>query len=478
MITTGKLFDKRYMPIKLMGTGAFSEVWLADDETIDNSLIYDQDEKRVAIKFYSPDKKISENGLSNFQKEYLLVRNITHDHILPINYFSVYNGNPYLVMPYCKGGNLMNPIIDDPDFSYSELDLAQILNQIASALAYIHKRKDQILHNDIKADNILIRKPNDYVLTDFGIGHKIRTAIITESSTALKKVKYATPSMAPPELNREVLTEKSDIFSLAATIYDIAFKNKLPFPELGTAVHNEAKLPNLPTPYSAGLNAVVKKCLSKNSIERYSAPELVGITQTFLQTGKWPVKTVVNSKNYIGMVLAGVLIGFAVLSSYYFSQKKISQLKPKHSINKVEHKTGLFANNIAKHLSNNDKQLLAKWNKNEKLQKAFKGWTLIGTEKTKHNQVIDCKANTCASVFIIEANKTDKDQLMVLLVAEGDKLSKYIYNKVQADNTFISPAQINGLTKLADSGADYHLHYKHNGRAYKTALSKSKLERL
>ncbi|MEM7659455.1 MAG: protein kinase, partial [Bacteroidota bacterium] len=237
------------------------------------------------VKVFLPGRGMDESGIKLFSKEYSLVLNLDHPHLLTALHFDVYNGSPYLILPYCAGGNLYSRLQSQGRFD--EKEVAQIGVQISDALSFMHEKK--ILHQDIKPDNILIRSLGKYVLSDFGISFQLRRSMTqTMRGTVEKYTKYYTPFYAPPEKYKQQEADlPGDIFSLGVTLYELASGN-LPFENTGKAIEGGASIPPIPH-ISQELNQILEACMSLDPAMRPEAHQVQFWAGYYLETGSWGV---------------------------------------------------------------------------------------------------------------------------------------------------------------------------------------------
>ena len=143
----GQLLDGHYKLLKLLSNaGGSADVWLAiDTNTVEESTDEDQATK-VAIKIYRPKNIIDVEGEYQFRNEFKRVFGCHHENIIQPTYFNIYEGMPYLVMPYCPAGSserLVGRLTD-------KTGLWKYIYEVASGLAYLHEHSPQIIHQDIK----------------------------------------------------------------------------------------------------------------------------------------------------------------------------------------------------------------------------------------------------------------------------------------------------------------------------------------
>ena len=249
------MFDGRYLLKQCKGRGSFGEVWLATDQEIGVDF---------AIKIYVA---MDQKGLEEFRKEYKLSCNLINSNLLHINKMEVSkeDGCPYLVMPYCPRG--ASKLVGQ----MSETDMWHFLQNIANGLAYLHEQTPPIIHQDIKPDNILQMESGDFVITDFGISKQLRATRSSIGGDSSGAVAY----MGPERFQRGYTSIKSsDIWSLGATIYEMA-TGELPFEGKGGKMQSAGfETPQLPVQFSKELDDVMQACMNPEPWSRPSARQL------------------------------------------------------------------------------------------------------------------------------------------------------------------------------------------------------------
>lgn len=271
-IKEGVRIKDRYVLNKYIGSGSFGEVWLAHDELLDID---------VAVKIYV---SLDPRGISEFRSEYITTMGLSHPNLLTSSYFDVWEHRPYLVMKFCNNGSVTGIVGES-----NEKQVWQFIHDVASGLRYLHELDEPLIHQDIKPDNILMDEDGHFLITDFGISKKMRSTMRKQSRRAIGA--GATAYMGPERFDSDPTPVKaSDIWSLGASIYELA-TGDLPFNGMGGCMlKNGADIPNIGQEWSRQLNDVMRACLSKNPSDRPTARQLEEISHNVLhpQGGKIP----------------------------------------------------------------------------------------------------------------------------------------------------------------------------------------------
>ena len=262
MLQQGTLFDNRYELVRPLGHGGFAEVWLS----IDNVTGLEE-----VLKIYAPGSGLDEDGLKLFVKELSIVHNLRHTNLLTSKVVGHYENQPYLLIAYCPNGSLNKRV-----GKCSEEEAWKIIEQVASGLAYLHKKG--IIHQDIKPDNILIDENNDYVITDFGISMKAQSTLRKSMRT---KDNIGTMEYMAPERfsDNPSPTKASDIWSLGAMMYELVEGN-VPFAKFGGLTQkNGADLPTMHSNVSVKLKQLIISLLDPIAANRPTAEEIVELAK-------------------------------------------------------------------------------------------------------------------------------------------------------------------------------------------------------
>lgn len=277
----GKRINDRYKIIELIGGGGMSNVYLAHD------MILNRD---VAIKILRYDISNEEEFHRRFQREALSATSLAHPNIVSIYDVGEDGDMHYIVMEYIKGKTLKQYINEFSPLSPARS--VQIMKQLTSAIAHAHE--NQIIHRDIKPQNILVDEDGNVKITDFGIATSLSATSYTKTNSVIGTVHYLSPEQA----RGGNATKKSDIYALGIVLYEL-LTGELPFSgESAVSIalkHLQTETPSVrefDASIPQSLENVVLKATAKNPIHRYSSvEEMEDDLQTVLSSNR------VNEKN-------------------------------------------------------------------------------------------------------------------------------------------------------------------------------------
>ena len=263
MIKPGMFISDRYEIIEKVGTGGMADVYKAKCHRLN---------RNVAIKVLKPEYSDDQTFVSKFRGEAQSAAGLSHPNI--VNVYDVGDdGNlHYIVMELVEGITLKSFIERKGKLEIKEA--VGIAIQIAQGMEAAHV--NHIIHRDIKPQNIIISREGKVKVTDFGIAKAASSNTIT--SNAMGSVHYISPEQARGGYS----DEKSDIYSLGVTLYEMLI-GKVPF-EGDNAVsvallhiQGEATpLRQLDPTIPPSLDKIVQKCMQKKPERRYlSASELI-----------------------------------------------------------------------------------------------------------------------------------------------------------------------------------------------------------
>lgn len=263
MLKPGMFISDRYEVIDKVGSGGMADVYKARDQRLN---------RFVAIKVLKPEYSSDKSFVNKFRGEAQSAAGLSHPNIVNVYDVGDDNGLHYIVMELVEGITLKRFIERKGKLEIKEA--VGITIQIAQGMEAAHD--NHIIHRDIKPQNIIISKDGKVKVTDFGIAKATTSNTIT--SNAMGSVHYLSPEQARGGYS----DEKSDIYSLGVTLYEM-LSGKVPFSGDNTVsvallhIQGEAMpLRDLDSEIPVSVDKIVQKCMQKRPERRYhSASELI-----------------------------------------------------------------------------------------------------------------------------------------------------------------------------------------------------------
>lgn len=254
-ISAGEATMGNYRILEFLGMGGNTQVFKA--ESIDTKEI-------VAIKILSPTKGKDESSRDRFVREYEMIKNLNHPHVITSYQQDTEGDWPYIVMEYCPRGDLKTRMKQ----KISRETAIKYTAQIAAGLDSAHRQG--LIHRDVKPSNILIRQDNSLVLVDFGI---VKSKTVDQQALTDEGKMVGTPYYISPEQARGgKLDGRSDLYSLGIILYEM-LEGKKPFtgdtPIDVIFSHVQDPIPKLTQEWDI-LNDVIGRLLDKDRDERYA----------------------------------------------------------------------------------------------------------------------------------------------------------------------------------------------------------------
>lgn len=256
MLEKGNFINNRYEIIGRVGAGGMSDVYKAKDHKLNRNVAI-----KVLKKEYSKDK----NFVSKFRVEAQSAASLIHPNIVNVYDVGEDNGLYYIVMELIEGITLKSYIQKKGRLSARET--ISIAIQIANGIECAHN--NQIVHRDIKPQNIMISREGKVKVTDFGIARAASSNTI--NGNAMGSVHYISPEQA----GGKYVDEKSDIYSLGITMFEM-ITGKVPFDGESTVTialkHIQNSVPSIreyipQAPVS--IEKIILKCTQNKSDKRY-----------------------------------------------------------------------------------------------------------------------------------------------------------------------------------------------------------------
>ena len=212
MIRVNDVVGQRYKIVNEIGHGGMSDVYEARD------VIFRREVALKIIKFENA-KKI--DNLIRFQNEARFSAAFNHPNIVKIYDYGEYNNLPYIVNEYVKGQTLRDVLDYKRCFSLNES--CSIMLQLCEAVKAVHAKN--IIHRDIKPQNIYYASDGGIKLGDFGISILLDSDINVNEN---KKVMGTAQYLAPELVYGEKATFQSDIYSMGITFFEL-LTGRVPF---------------------------------------------------------------------------------------------------------------------------------------------------------------------------------------------------------------------------------------------------------
>ncbi|WP_326514124.1 Stk1 family PASTA domain-containing Ser/Thr kinase [Clostridium intestinale] len=259
------ILGDRYELQEKIGEGGMSLVYKARDKKLN---------RFIAVKILKHEFIDNEDIVDKFKKEATAIANLNDPYIVNVLDVGSQEDYNYIVMEYVKGKTLKEFIREKGRISY---DLAlNFSTQIAKALDCAHK--NNIIHRDIKPQNILVTEEGSLKVTDFGIAKSTNSSTITNTSNVIGSAHYFSPEQA----KGNYIDSRTDLYSLGVVIYEmvtgrVPFDADSPVSVALKHIQEEVVPPkNINSAVPESLNKLILKAMEKEQIKRYqSAKEMI-----------------------------------------------------------------------------------------------------------------------------------------------------------------------------------------------------------
>ena len=260
MLEIGSFLSDRYEILSKVGAGGMSDVYKAKDHILS---------RFVAIKVLKQEFSEDSSFVTKFRAEAQSAAGLEHPNIVNIYDVGSENGLYYIVMEYVEGITLKTYIEKKGQLSFKES--ASIAIQVARGIEAAHNKN--IIHRDIKPQNIIISTDGKVKVTDFGIAKA--TSSNTISSDVMGSVHYASPEQA----RNGFVDGRSDIYSLGIVMFEMV-TGRVPFDGDTTVavalqhLQEEIAMPSIYAPdLPISFEKIILKCTQKTPDRRYQTIE-------------------------------------------------------------------------------------------------------------------------------------------------------------------------------------------------------------
>lgn len=258
-----QLINNRYRIVRSIGKGGFGETFLVEDTQLPSG-------RYCVLKQLIPvegDEQTYQLVKDRFQREAAILEDLGEGHGQVPRLYAYFSEADkfYLAQEYIEGQTLFNCV--EAQGIFSEARVRELLVSILPVLEYVHSK--QIVHRDIKPDNIMIRHADQKpVLIDFGAVRETMGTVYTNSGKSSRSIVIGTPGFMPSEQAVGRPTFASDIYSLGLTIIFLIthkFPQELPTdPATGTIVWR-----NLAPAVSPSLAQILDQAIHPHARDRF-----------------------------------------------------------------------------------------------------------------------------------------------------------------------------------------------------------------
>ena len=255
---TGQKLSNRYLVGERIGIGGMAEVYKGQDSVLGRT---------VAIKVMLPQYAEDPQFTARFRQEAASAANLQSPYIVNVYDWGQDSSTSFIVMEYVRGSDLKTAITQRG--AINQRKVAEIGSQVCQALSVAHGL--DIIHRDIKPQNIMVQPDGNVKVMDFGIA-RAKNSAMPKTEAVLGTAHYISPEQA----QGKELSAASDIYSLGIVLYE-AVTGQLPFdgPDAVSVamkqVNDEPELPRDINPaIDPNLEAVIMKAMSKDPRERFS----------------------------------------------------------------------------------------------------------------------------------------------------------------------------------------------------------------
>lgn len=262
---SGHMVAARYRILRRLGQGGMGTVYEAFDVEL---------ERTIALKTIRPDLASNPAALRRLKQETLLSRQIAHRNVVRVFDLGIADGLRFITMEFVDGADLRSLL--DARGRLPAKDAVAIMKQVCHGLHAAHI--EDVIHRDLKPQNILIGRDNRARIVDFGLARSFEQTGITRTGAVVGTPHY----MAPEQALGRPSDARCDIFALGVVFYEV-LTGELPFPAHSMVDSFLARTRKAARPISeiaptlpSWLSRLVMRCLERDPARRFqSAQELL-----------------------------------------------------------------------------------------------------------------------------------------------------------------------------------------------------------
>lgn len=257
-----QLLNGRYRLLRPLGTGGMASVYMAEDLRLG---------RRVAVKILHPQFASDPAFVARFEQEARMAAALSHPSLVQVYDVGHDGDRYYIVMEYIDGETLKSLIAREGALPVPRA--LALISGVLGALAFAHAHN--LIHRDIKAQNILLTPDGDVKVTDFGIARELNGAAartLTVTGMVIGTVQY----FAPEQAQGRPAVPQSDVYAAGIVLYEM-LTGKLPFDAenpMAVAMQQINQAPTPPSRLNAAIppavEAIVLTALAKNPANRYA----------------------------------------------------------------------------------------------------------------------------------------------------------------------------------------------------------------
>ena len=311
-----------YKILEKLGEGGMGVVYKAQDTKLD---------RIVALKFLPEHLLCDEEAKKRFVHEAKAASALNHPNITTVHEIDEVDGECFISMEYIEGKSIKE-LVEKKGLSLEEV--LKIAIQVAEGLSKAHQK--DIVHRDIKSDNIMLTPDGLVKIMDFGLAKLKGVTKLTKTGSTLGTLQY----MSPEQAQGKEVDQRSDIFSFGVILYEM-ITGRLPFrgehePAIIYSICNEEPEPlarykgNVPE----GLQRIVGKTLEKDRNIRYQSVADIIADLKGLQKETGVSSVIVAKKKILSFVVLASIIFLLVLIFLILKPFKFEMVPQKEAIAK------------------------------------------------------------------------------------------------------------------------------------------------